>query len=378
MEWNARRLSDYMQFDNFNVTECVKGALMPMALVATANRFGTITVGFNNQYNGFLNVLNARKTELAQTVQSKLSQNPNYTGSRNAGVKLAWQYEKADIEMGGRGSANWTTSEQKEILNSKTGTVSGVEGHHQRNVVAHPEHQADPNNIKFYKSKQDHLEQGHDGNFQNESNAPLINKNKMLEKTNNRRVLINEIKGASISATIGFGVAFTISAITELARIGIASVEMGEFIGHSLRAGIEGGAISTITYGAGRLVSSMLQNHGVDLLTKVRTLVNFSAVGTISIILISTYQFIKMKVNGIETSVAFREVGKQALFSISVLAVSIITQGVYGGCAGIIVSTGVGLAVLTVGVINTVHQGKLERQIKEYAIEEYKPLFVLA
>lgn len=374
---NTRRLSDYTQPNNFSIAESVKGVSMPIALAEVANRFGTITVGFNNQYNRFLNVLGAHRAELEQTVQGKLSQNPDYTGSRNAGVKLAWQYEKADIEMGGNGSANWTKAEQEEILNSKTGTVFGTEGHHQKNVVDHPEYQADPDNIKFYKSRQEHLRQGHDGNFHNESDAPFIDKNRMLEKTNNHRVLINEIKGASISAAIGFGAAFTISAITELSRVGIVSVEMGEFIGHLIRAGIEGGAISTVIYGAGRLVSSLLQNHGVDLLTKTGILVNFAAVGAVSIIMVTTYQFIKMIMNGAETSVACKEVGKQALFSISVLAVSIIAQGVYGGYAGLIVSTSVGLVVLTVGIINTTHQRKLETQIKEYAIEEYRPLLVL-
>lgn len=377
MDRNTRRLSGYVHSNSFNIAENVKDASMPITLATLDNRFGVITVRFNNQYNDFLNVLGVRRIELAQTVQSKLSQNPDYTGSRNAGVKLAWQYEQADIKMGGKGSANWTKAEQKEILNSKSGTVSEVEGHHQKNVVDHPEYQADPDNIKFYKSRQEHLQQGHDGNFQNESDAPFIDKNRMLEKTNNRRVLINEIKGANISAAIGYGIAFTISAITELARVGVASVEMGEFIGHAVRAGIEGGTISTVTYGAGRLVSSMLQSHGVDLITKTGELVNIAAVGAVSIILVSTFQFIKMKMGGIETSVAFKKVGKQALFSISVLTVAIIAQGGYGGYAGIIVSTSVGLIVLAVGVINTTHQRKLEMQIKEYAIEEYRPLLVL-
>lgn len=371
---NTYRLSDYMQPDNFCITENVKGALMPIASATVADRFGSITVGFNSQYNGLLNELEAQRIELAQAVQSRLSQNPNYTGLRNAGVKLAWQYEKADIKMGGKGSANWTKAEQEEMLNSKTGTVLGAEGHHQKNVVDHPEYQADPDNIKFYKSRQEHLQQGHDGNFQNESDASFIDKNRMLERTNNRRVFINEIKGVSISAVIGLGVAFTISAITELVRVGIESVEMDEFIGHSIRAGVEGGTISAITYGTGRLLSTILQNQGVDLLTKTGALVNFMVVGVVSITLVSTYQLIKMKMSGVEMSAAFKEVGRQALFSISVLAVSIIAQGVCGGYAGLIVSTSVGLAVFTVGVINTTHQRKLETQIKEYAIEEYRPL----
>ncbi len=376
MNRSTRRLSDYTHPNNLSIAESVKGASTPMAIAATTSRFGIITTGFNNQYNSFIDVLSARKAELAQTVQGKLSHNPDYTGSRNAGVKLAWQYERADIEMGGRGSANWTKAEQAEILHSKTGTVSGAEGHHQKNVVDHPEYQADPDNIKFYKSRQEHFQQGHDGNFQNESDAPFIDKNRMLEKTNNRRVLLNEIKGAGISSAIGFGIAFTISAITELARVGIRSVEMGKFIGCSIKAGIEGGTISTVAYGTGRLVTSVLQDHGVDLLTKTGTLINFAAVGTVSIILVSTYQLIKMKMKNIETAAALKAVGRQALFSISVLAVSIIAQGAYGGCAGIIVSTSVGLVLLAVGVIGAAYQRKLETQIKEYTIEEYKPLLV--
>ena len=353
------------------------GSILPSALAGTANHFGAVTIGFNNQYHGFLDVLGASRTELSQTVQANLSQNPNYTGSRNAGVKLAWQYEKADIEMGGRGSANWSQAERDEILHSKTGTVSGAEGHHQKNVADHPEYQADPDNIKFYKSRQEHLQKGHNGNFQNESDAPLIDKNKMLERTNNHRVLVNEIKGASISAAIGFGVTFTISAVTELARVGVSSMEMEDLLCRSLRSGVEGGSISAVTYGAGRMVSTILQRQGVDLLSKAGALINFASVGAISIILISTYQFIKLKMNGTESIEAFKEVGKHTLFSISVLAVSIMAQGIYGGCAGLIVSTSVGLVVLTCGTVNVSHQRRLEARIKEYAIEQYRPLFAI-
>lgn len=377
MDQNPYGISEYTQVNKQKIVDNTMGTLMPIALANVTTRFGTITVGFNNQYNDFLNVLGTRRSELLQTVQTNLSQNPDYTGSRNAGVKLAWQYEKADIEMGGSGSANWTKAEQDEILNSKYGTVLGAEGHHQKNVVDHPEYQADPDNIKFYKSRQDHLQEGHNGSFQNESDAPFIDKNKMLKRTNNNRVLANEIKGVGISAAIGFGMAFTISAVAELARVGISSVEIRDFIYHSFGAGIEGGAISTVTYGAGRVVSTLLQNRGVDLLTRTGTLVNFAAVGVVSIVLVSTYQFIKMQMNGREVSVAFKEVGKQAMFSLSVLAVSLIAQSVYGGYAGLIVSTSVGLVVFTLGVVNASRQRNLETRIREYAIEEYRSLIVI-
>ena len=98
-----------------------------------------------------------------------LAADPNFRGSRSKGVKLAWKYEKADIEMGGKGSANWNENQRQEIL--ENGKVRGAEGHHQRNVADHPEDQADPNNIKYYKSREEHLQEGHGGDFKNESDA---------------------------------------------------------------------------------------------------------------------------------------------------------------------------------------------------------------
>lgn len=366
------------QMDNSSIisADMVTSSIMPATMVTITSGFGAITAGYNNQYNALLDMLNSRRAELAQTVQSNLANNPNYTGSRNAGVKLAWQYEKADIEMGGRGSANWSYEERQQILHSETGTVSGAEGHHQKNVVDHPEHQANPDNIKFYKSKQDHLNEGHGGNFQNESDAEMIDKNKMLERTNNRRVLRNELKGAGISAIIGFGVAFSISAVVELATVGLDNIEISELISHSVRAGIEGGITSAILYGSGRIVSNFLQGRGIDIMLGRGFLINYAAVGVVSIALVSTIQFIKLKMNGVETTEAFKQVGKNALFSTSVLAVSIIAQGMYGGCAGLIVSTSIGLMVLTVSVVDSYRKRMIENKLKEYVIEQYVPSFV--
>ena len=44
--------------------------------------------------------------------------------------------------------------------NKRNWKVRGAEGHHQKNVADHPEDQGDPDNIKFYKSRKEHLEKG--------------------------------------------------------------------------------------------------------------------------------------------------------------------------------------------------------------------------
>lgn len=377
----VKRKGDFMGYFSQDLAQTkwnnVTNSVIPITMTTITNRFGNITAGYNNQYRTLLGALNTKKAELSQIVQDNLLQNPNYTGSRNAGVKLAWQYEKADIEMGGKGSANWTSEEKNQILNSKTGTVNGAEGHHQKNVVDHPVHQADPDNIKFYKSRQEHLQEGHDGNFQNETDAPFINKNKMLKYTNSKRVLLNEIRGVSISAAIGFGVSLTISAIAEMASVGIDTVEVNELMLHSLKTGIEGGITSSVIYCSGRIVSQLLQKCGVDILSKMGSFINYAAIGSVSIGLVSTIQFVKMKIKGSETIEAFREVGKSALFSASILAVSIIVQGMYGGYAGLIVSTSIGLVMLTINVANSFHQNKISNNIKEYAIEEYRRQIII-
>ena len=108
----------------------------------------------------------------------------------------------------------------------ETGKVRGAEGHHQKNVADHPEDQGDPDNIKFYKSRKEHLEKGHNGDFHNSSDAPKIDKDKMLKKTNSKRVFRNEIKGIGIAAAIGIGVGFTIGFAVSLAQTGVTLIPL--------------------------------------------------------------------------------------------------------------------------------------------------------
>lgn len=122
--------------------------------------------------------------------------------------------------MGGSGSANWNKSQQQEIL--ENGSIRGAEGHHQRNVADHPYDQANPDNIKFYESRQEHLQNGHNGDWRNESDAPMIDKDEMLRHTNRKRVIGNELKGVGIAAIIGFATGASIGFIVTLAQNGLS------------------------------------------------------------------------------------------------------------------------------------------------------------
>lgn len=186
---------------------------------------------------------------------------------------------------------------------------------------------------------------------------------------------MNELKGIGIAAVIGFGVGITITAVTELASSGIEAANFDRIITNSFFAGVETGVLSMASYGINKLTSKVLSNFfGVSLLTDFGYTLNFAAAGLISIAVFSTYQFVKMKINGVDTSKALSVVGRQAMFSLSVLAVSVIAQGIYGGPAGIIVSTTIGIIYMAYNVSETVHQRKMAERIREYTIEQYKPL----
>lgn len=352
-------------------------AAFPMA--QTAVKAGTVTVTFYNECNNYINTLAAERIQLNDKVAKALKANPHYRGSRNDGVKLAWKYEKADVAMGGKGSANWNNSERQEIM--ETGKVhqkevdgkkDGPEGHHQKNVADHPEEQANPDNIKFYKNKEEHLNKGHDGDFKNTTDDEMIDKEKMLRRTNTKRVVRNELRAAGLSAVIGFGIGFTLSFVAELAKTGLSSEKISDALFHSGQTGLEMGALSLGTYSVGRGASYVIQKVGVDLMTKTGALIHLTTVGILSIVVISAYQCAKLQIQGNLSEETFSAIEQQGAYSLALLTVSIIAQGVWGGPAGLIVSTSFGLLFLAKDVADSVHKRKMEEKIRVYAIEQYK------
>ena len=329
--------------------------------------------GYNAQINEYLKKLNKLRADDAQ--RYNLS-SPNQA-ARNMGVKRAWMYEKADIEMGGSGSANWSAEEKAQIL--KHDSVRGAEGHHQQNVSDHPEQQANPDNIKFYKTKDEHLQDGHDGNWDNESNKPLTDKNKMLEKSNSKRVFKNELKGLGLAVAIGSAVGLTIGFITTLAQSGITPDTLKLATIEGLKSGAESGMLSAVGYGIGEVtsqaISGVLKNTGITIAENISKMVNMVVVGALTIVVFSTYQFIKLKLKGVATREALIQTGKQALFSLSLLAVSIAVQGLWGGAAVIIVSVSIGFIMITYSIVDAVHQRHFAEKIRIYTIGKCYPSF---
>jgi len=377
------------------------GGMASVAIANSSMMTMSITTGYNSQLGGFLNALNAERDRLSQKVAEGLATNPNYTGARSDGVSLAWDYEAADIRMGGKGSANWNKNQQNEILQNRPNTVNnakyvdgkpqypkagvrGAEGHHQKNVADHPDQQANPDNIKFYEDRDAHLQEGHDGKWDNETDAPLINKNKMLQKTNTNRVFKNELRGLGIAVAIGAGVGITIGFAVTLAQSGVTPESIKFALAEGIKGGAEAGIMSAVSYGIGRTIGQMateavtglLRNLGLTITDNISKMCGMGVIVTMTVVLFSVYQFFKFKWYGIATRDALIKIGKQSLFSLSLLAVSIAAQGIWGGPAGIIVSISIGIIVISYTLADTVHQRHFAEKIRIYMIDKCRPIFV--
>lgn len=171
------------------------------ASVQVADSTSKTTAMYNKECDGYRQMLGQKKQACQAALNRKLEVNPDYVGDRPKAVNGAWEYEAKVIKIGGKGTVDWTPEQLLEI--EATGKVRGVEGHHINSVAENPSMQADPNNIEFCLDRKEHLKK-HNGNFQNPTTGPLIDRDKMLVNANNRRVLKNEVKGLGVA--VGFGV----------------------------------------------------------------------------------------------------------------------------------------------------------------------------
>lgn len=372
---NNRSLTFYQQSSlrSKSIDATYSGGISSASISNVAFVTRTTANSYNAQLQNYLNKFNSLRAE--DILRYDLN-TPNQL-ARNMGVKRAWMYEKADIEMGGNGSAHWNAEEKAQIIDHDV--VRGAEGHHLQNVADHPEQQANPDNIKFYKNREEHLQHGHNGSWDNESNKPMTDKNKMLEKTNTRRIIKNELQGLGIAAAIGLGVGFSIGFITTLAQSGIAPDSLKYAIMEGFKSGTESGIMSVISYSIGRValqaISGVLENVGITLSENGLKMLNIGVIGSLTTIVFSAYQFLKLKLKGVTTEEALIQTGKQALFSLSLLAVSIAAQGIWGGSVGIIVSISIGIIMITYSVIDTVYQRFFSEKIRIYTIEKCCPSF---
>ena len=299
--------------------------------------------------------------------------NPGVNHSyRTRGVNLAWEYERFDVSMGGKGTREYTPEQIQELL--ETSKVRGMDGQHINSASSYPELQGNPDNIKMLTRDEHFAEHGYD--WRNQTSGELIDKDKMVTESHRKQVLKNDLQGLGISAAIGFSSGFVISAIMEIAKTGIYNVDFSQLLKTSFITGIETATISSVTYAGGRLVTSMIEKIGVDVTTNAGQAINIGTVGILSIAVISTYQYVKLIFNGVESGDAFEVVGKQLIVSLLSFAISALATGIWGNVVGLCVSIGTTVVYIGVNVAKSVHERKFNETLKEYTVEQHKPIFI--
>ena len=250
------------------------------------------------------------------------------------------------------------------------------EYHHRESISSNPEKQSLADNIDILDTTthdQKHVDSETGKiNYRKPVNEKPLNRTGEMIEGNKLRVLKSEIQGLTAAAILGGGIGFAMSFIAEIAKVGLESEQIGNIIFNSVGIGVESGIISGTTYIAGRGLTTALENLGLNVVSNTGAIISFGAVGTLSTAIICTYQFIKTRIQGASAEEALSTSGKTAISSMSLLIISMIAQGIWGGPAGIIVSTGVGLFYFSINIIQNVHARKLEISLREYAVEEYR------
>lgn len=354
---------------------------------------------YNTQFQTVYNTLNEARTNTENALLELLSNDSSDDSMRYQGVKQMWDYLKAEAQMGGN-SSGFTLEQQRELL--EKGKILNFEGHHINSVGAHPNLQTNPDNVipleehRYDEGPRNHLA-AHDNNWKKQTEGPLIDRNKNLVDTNNQRVIEkrndikternniikNELVGIGAAIAIGFGVGFTIGFIANLAQNGLSieSVRKASIVG--LRAGSTSALIGGISYGITRTIgeivtkslSKSLPNYGLEISKNISKMCSMGSIGLLSIVIYSTYQFVNLKRMGYASKEVLLRVGKQALFSLTVLVASVLAQGIWRGHAGLIVSTGVSIIVFSYKCIQATHLKKITEEIQIYTINKCCPLY---
>ena len=356
----------------------------------SANIFGTINItnNFNNEFYVTYSDLDRIRQSYQHQVKYGLKFDPSLHSQtlRNHGVKLAWKYEQAEIRMGGEGTYNWSKSQRHELLESGKVKVEGskqsMPGHHINNVKSSPELQSNPDNVQFTKDYKEHLNKYHNGNFKNDTKGELYNRNQRLKDANNKRVFKNELTGIGRAVAIGLGVGFTLGFVVTLAQSGISPENLKNAAIVSAKTAIEGAVLGVVNHlvvrGIGEMATNALQgvvgNLGLTITDNIVKMCNMAVFGGLAIVVFSVYQFTKLKLLGYNTKECLLRVGRSAAFSSTILLISIVSQGIWGGHVGIIVSISIGFIVLTYKVIDNQRNKRIGEQVRIYMIQKCEPL----
>lgn len=285
------------------------------------------------RYTETSHTLALKEDQIEQNLKNQLNSNREYTEMRSKAVDLAWEYEKAELQLGGSGSTNWSKEQQQEILDQ--GRVTGAEGHHINNVADYQHLQANPDNIIFAKSRSEHLAM-HDGSFTNTTSGPLIDRQERLQNVYELSYLKQELSSLATIATVGLGVSLSASFIALLGRQNVHWREFSKQAPDILKTGFETSFLSTTVHGISRVAGYAMHNINEGILPLYEGLLYADALtrvtitSTISIMLVNSFLIYKMKKNRINQLKIRTIVTRNIALSVATLSLSIVGTAVLG------------------------------------------------
>ena len=343
----------------------------------------TVSIQSNNTYlNERLDFLHTKASE----IQSGLDL--TQVNSKEKHLDNVWN-EAEDVKMGGHGSieGGWTEDEIKELpdrVDKNIGGVAGAEGHHQKNAASHPEHQANPNNIKFFRTRDLHKEIGHRGDWKNETDDPFIDKDQMLKDTTKNNNLKAEIVNIKMVVYMAAGVGFAIGTAVTLALEGISFKTIQKGIICGSKQAIRSTAFSLVGYGIGRIVGDRFTNvvlkqlvtHGLQLSPATSILLNQTISGVVVTTLFLSVTYIKLRLSGFSPSIAIQRLGPVAAMSFVGLVLSSIVSYFFNKPGAIIFGMLWSAGQVWYIKYQDNHRKETIRKLEYFRLEHSMPIYV--
>ena len=199
--------------------------------------------------------------------------------------------------------------------------------------------------------------------------------------------VMNELSGIGIAAAIGLGMGFAIGVAVSLAQNGLNPNSLK----YAVASGAAQGASGAVMAGAGAVlgilvrpaaesiaefaIKHMSTNIAAATAENIVAVCNIAVIGSITTAAFLTYEFVKLKMQGYSTKECLLRTGKSAALAFSILIVSVVAQGVWGGPVGIVVSITAGVILTGYTVAKIVHDKTVSKDITYHSIDLCKPAF---
>lgn len=344
---------------------------LSLAVTATNQRTIFLNAKLKSALNDVFGTTYAKNQRIARVLYRI---NPGYRddGLSQSAITGAWKAEKYEFELGGNCTANWTKEQRKELI--QTGKVKGAEGHHQFSVKYHSDKQADPNNIKFYKTREEHLVEGHGGDFHNESDAPMYDRRQRLISSKRRSVIKNELLGGTITATISFITAASLRFVIEMVKSNRNPEDIKRARNLALIEGAQAAGFALVSYGLAKLsyygAKRGLELLGIELSEKGMMLLGGSIAAIISSVAVGVITYIKLRKMGYNYQEAGIQAWKAATISLSISLVSALLYAAVGSPLTLGINLIVGLGFASYTLYTTLHEKQLMERLQVLTIEE--------